>query len=79
MMTLGEAAGDNLLFMANAIADTTAMAGFAPVSRERAAARNEIGVSDTQNVIELPVHATPESCEARVRLGLAGACHGRYA
>jgi hypothetical protein len=26
MMTLGEAAGENLLFMANAIAETTAMA-----------------------------------------------------
>jgi hypothetical protein len=48
--------------MANAIAETTAIAGFAPVSCERAAGRNEIGVLDTQNVIELPVDATPESC-----------------
>ena len=48
--------------MANAIAETTAMAGFALVSCERAAARNQIGVSDTQNVIGLPVDATRGSC-----------------
>ena len=77
-MTLGEAAGDNQLFMANAIAETTAMAGFAPVSCERAAARNQIGVSDTQNVIGLPVDATGGLLK-RVRLGLVGACPGRYA
>jgi hypothetical protein len=62
MVTFGEAAVENLLFMANAIAETAAMAVFAPVSRERAAARNQIGVSDTQNVIGLPVEAMPESC-----------------
>ena len=62
MVTFREAAGENTQFMANAIAETTAMAGFAPVSCERAAARNQIGVSDTQNVIGLPVDATPESC-----------------
>ena len=65
MMTFGEAAGESLHFTANAIAETTAMAGFAPVSFERAAARNEIGVSDTQNVIAYPPTPHPRVAKAR--------------
>jgi len=51
MMTLGEAAGENLHFIASAIPQTVAVAEFAPVLCEPAAARDEFGVSDTQNVI----------------------------
>jgi hypothetical protein len=51
MVTLGEAAGENLLFTANAIAETAAMAGFARVCANAPPARNEMGVPDTQNVI----------------------------
>ena len=54
-MTFGEGARENLHFIASAMGQTVSLAGFAPVLCERPAARDEIGVSDTQNVIGLPV------------------------
>ena len=57
MVTFGEAAGENLHFMASAIAEPTPIARFAALLCERPVARDEIGVSDTQNVIGIPILA----------------------
>jgi hypothetical protein len=51
LATFGEAAGENLYFMANAIAKTAPWAGLQLLLFVLRAARNQIGVSDTQNVI----------------------------
>jgi hypothetical protein len=64
MVTLGEAAGENLHFTASAIAEPKPMARFAPLLCERPAAHDEIGVSDTQNVIAIPTMVTMQSTKA---------------
>jgi hypothetical protein len=68
MVTLGEAAGENLQFIASAIAQTVAMAGFPPILCERPATRDEIGVADTQNVIGTGRGYTPTMCAGASRV-----------
>ncbi len=56
MVTLGEAAGENLHFTANAIVVTAPITGFPAHFREVADRGYGTGVSDTQNVIKFPLN-----------------------
>jgi hypothetical protein len=78
MVTFGEAAGENLHFMASAIAGPAPTARFAPLLCERPrSSRRDRGIRYPERN-HLPVETMPHALgRACVWFGLAGGCHGR--